>query len=134
MKKLILLSFVFLTSVFCLSAQDAAKQAAPAQFTKTELLAFPDVKAILKAIDKTQDYSTYMVRNFNITTTITNADGTTSKLSEMGPGGTVSAKQKELIQKYAVKGVVFSLENVTMIESGKKGKTELSSASLTIKE
>ncbi len=133
MKKLIFLSFILLTTAMCVSAQDA-KQATPAQFTKAELLGFADVKALLTAIDKGKDYSKYSVRNFNLSTTVVNADGTSSKISEMGPGGTWSEKQRSLIEKHAVKGTVFTVDGITMIEPGTKGKTEQPAATFTIKE
>lgn len=133
MKKLFFLSLILLSSAMIVSAQQT-KIAAPTQFTKAELLAFSDMKALLSAINKGQDYSKYMVRNFNLTTIITNADGTTTKLSEMGPGGAWSEKQKAMIEKYASKGVVFTLEGITMVEKGKKGIVNQPNASFAVKE
>ena len=131
MKKLILLTFIAVSSFFAFS--QTAKMAAPAQFTKAELLAFTDVKALLAAINK-QDYSKYLVRNFKLTTVITNADKTTTTLTEMGPGGAWSEKQKAMVEKYAQKGAAFTLENIVIIEGGKKGVINQPSVSFSIKE
>ena len=133
MKKIFLLSLMIVSSAMFLFAQQQ-KLATPPQFTKAELLAFNDVKTVLTAINKGQDYTKYLVRTFNLTTTVTNPDGTTTKLSEMGPGGTMSEKQKSMIEKYAMKGVVFTLENIIMIEGGKKGMINQPNASFSIKE
>ena len=133
MKKLFLLSFILISSAMFVSAQQA-KLATPPQFTKAELLAFSDLKAILSSIHKGQDYSKYLVRNFNLTTTITNADGTTTKLSEMGPGGVWSEKQKSMIEKYSKKGTTFTLESIILVEAGKKGMINEPNAAFSIKE
>ena len=133
MKKSIIISvFILAASLFAV-AQDQ-KTAAPVQFTKAELLAFSDLKALLSAINKGQDYSSYLVRNFNLTTPVTKADKTTSSVSEMGPSGVWSEKQKSMIEQYAKKGVVFTLENIVMIESGKKGIINQPNVSFSIKE
>ena len=124
---------MIVSSAMFLFAQQQ-KLATPPQFTKAELLAFNDVKTVLTAINKGQDYTKYLVRTFNLTTTVTNPDGTTTKLSEMGPGGTMCEKQKSMIEKYAMKGVVFTLENIIMIEGGKKGMINQPNASFSIKE
>jgi len=133
MKKIIFLSFILFSSTLFLFAQQT-KIATPPQFTKAELLAFNDVKSLLSAINKGQDYSKYIVRNFSLTTILTNPDGTTTKLSEMGPGGTWSEKQKTTIEKYAKKGTTFTLENITLVESGKKGVVNPPNVSFSIKE
>jgi hypothetical protein len=133
MKKLILLSFFLLSSTLFVSAQQE-KAAAPAQFTKAELLGFADLKAILTTINKGQDYSKYIVRNFNLSIIVSNPDGTTTVVSEMGPGGTWSEKQKAMINKYAVKGASFKLEKITMIEQGKKELVSMPVAMFSIKE
>ncbi|MBI4931663.1 MAG: hypothetical protein HY841_12915 [Bacteroidetes bacterium] len=133
MKKSIFISFLIFASSAFVFAQEQ-KMIAPPQFTKAELLAFSDLKAILSAINKGQDYSKFIVRNFNLTTTITNADKTTTKLSEMGPSGVWSEKQKTMIEKYAKKDVIFTLENIIMIEGAKKGIINQPSVSFSIKE
>ena len=133
MKKSIFISLILITSSAFAFSQEQ-KAAAPPQFTKAEFLAFSDLKAILTAINKGQDYSKNLVRNFNLTTTVTNPDKTTTKLSENGPGGTWSEKQKDMIEKYAKKGTTFTLENIIMIESGKKGMLEQPNVSFSIKE
>ena|ERR1051326_5650608 len=132
MKKIILLSFIIMSSVFTFAQTE--KMAPSPSFTKSELLSFADLKSLLSAINKGQDYSKYLVRNFNLTTTVTNPDKTTTKLSEMGPGGTWSEKQKNMIEKYAKKGTTFTLENIVLVESGKKGVVNQPDASFTIKE
>lgn len=133
MKKSFFISLVIIASSAFAFAQEQKAVATP-QFTKAELLAFNDVKAILTAINKGQDYTKYLVRNFNLTTTVTNPDGTTTKLSEMGPGGTWSEKQKSMIEKHAKKGVSFTLENIVMTEAGKKGMVNQPNVSFSIKE
>ncbi len=133
MKKLIFLSLIFLSSTLFVSAQQE-KVAASTQFTKAELLGFSDLKALLAAINKGQDYSKYQVRNFSLTTTVTQPDGTTSVISEAGPGGVWSEKQKAMINKYAVKGTAFTLEKITVIEKGKKELTAIPAASFSVKE
>lgn len=132
MKKLIILSLITLSSVLTFAQNE--KQAPLPSFTKAELLAFSDLKAILSSINKGQDYSKYLVRNFQLTTVITNPDKTTTILSETGPGGIWSEKQKAMIEKYAKKGVTFTLESIVMIESGKKGTVNQPNISFTIKE
>lgn len=133
MKKSIFISFlIFASSAFVFAQQH--KVVAPPQFTKTELLAFSDLKSLLSAINNGQDYSKCIVRNFNLTTNIINPDGTSTKLSEMGPGGTWSEKQKSMMEKYAKEGVSFTLENIRMVEGGKKGMINQSDVSFSIKE
>ena len=135
MKKLFLLSLLIVSSTLFLSAQQQ-KSTTPPQFTKSELLAFNNVQTLLAAINKGQDYSQNKFRNFNLTTTVTNPDGTTTKLSEMGPGGTWSEKQKSMIEKYAMKGVLFTIENIVMVEVEKKGAVVVAqpNVSFSIKE
>ena len=135
MKKLIIISLLFIASSAFSFAQNE-KAIPPPQFTKAELLAFTDLKAVLTAINKGQDYSKYIVRNFVLTTTVTNPDKTTTKLSESGPGGTWSEKQKSMIEKYAKKDVTFNLENILLFEKGGKGVNPVSqpNASFAIKE
>ena len=129
MKKLFFLSLLLASTTF-IFAQETKISVPSAQFTKAELLGFSDVKALLSAIYKT-DYSKFLVRNFNLTT----MNGA-NKISEMGPGGTWSAKQKAMIEKYAVKGTTFTLENIMLFEQGTNGatKTEQQNISFTIKE
>lgn len=132
MKRSILLPlFILAASVFAY-AQDQ-KTAAPAEFTKAELLAFPDVKALLSAINKGQDYSKFMVRNFNLVT-VPVGTGPAVPVSKMGPGGVWSTEQKAMIEQYAQMGVVFTIEKIIMIESGKKGMIDQPSVSFSIKE
>lgn len=132
MKKAILSSlFLFATSVLLFAQQE---QKPVTQFTKAELLAFTDVKSLLSAINKGQDYSKYLVRNFDLTTTITSANGAVAKLSEMGPGGTLTEKQKEMINRYGKPGAVFTIESVVLRESGKKEPVPQSNVSFAIKE
>ena len=132
MKKIILLSFITVSCVFAFAQTE--KQAAPASFTKAELLAFADAKALLSAINKGEDYSKYLVRNFKLTTVISNPDKTKTTLSETGPGGTWSEKQKTMIEKYAKKGAIFNLEEIVLFEPGKKGVINSQGFSFTIKE
>lgn len=128
MKKAIYtLVFILATSVLSF-AQDQA------QFTKTELLAFTDLKALLSVINKGQDYSKYIVRNFNLNTVTTDASGKTAVVSEMGPGGVWSTKQKAMIEQYAKKGVAFTLENMVMMENNTKGIVNQPNVSFSIKE
>lgn len=83
--KQILLSFLLIAAAsMCLPAQQQTDKTPP-QFTKAEFLAFSDLKSLLSAINTGQDYSKYMVRNFNLTTATINPDGTATILSEMGP-------------------------------------------------
>lgn len=134
MKKLILLS-LFIGVLSAIVSAQHEKVAAPSfSFTKTELLAFKNVQTLLSSINKDRDYSKYLIRNFNLTTTVKNADGTETKVSEIGPGGTWSEKQKNMIEKYAAKDVVFILENIVLVEQGKKGTTNQSDVSFSIKE
>jgi hypothetical protein len=134
MKKSIVISFIIL-SVSVFSFAQSQKTVAPVQFTKAELLGLSDLKAILTAINKGQDYSKYIVRNFNLTTTVTNTNnGTTATLSEMGPGGAWSEKQKAMIEAYAKKGVLFTLDNIVMMEKDKKGIVNQPGVSFMIKE
>jgi len=135
MKKIFLLSLMIVSSAMFLFAQQQ-KLAPPPQFTKAELLAFKDAQALLTAINKGHDYTQNIFRNFTLTTTVANPDGTTTKLSEMGPGGTLSEKQKSMIENYAKKGVEFTIENVLMFEMGKKGAVAVDqpNASFSIKE
>lgn len=132
MKKFILLSFLFFT-LTGVSFSQAEKKSEISQFTKAELLAFKDVKMLLSSINKGQDYSVYQVRNFKLTTTITNPDNSTTVLSEIGPGGTFSEQQIALIEKYAKKGTTFTIEALTMIDPGKKGVINMGGISFMIK-
>ena len=118
MNRLIFVSFI----VFALSLFASAQQAklSSAQFTKEEILAFKDVRALLSAIKNGKDYSNYIVRNFSLCIPIDNVDSTHVKLSESGPRGYWTEKQKKMIQN-AKKGSVFTLENMLMVEAGKKG-------------
>lgn len=135
MKKSIFISLIILASVASVFAQqEKAATFLILSFTKAELLAFKDIKEFLALANKNQDYSKYLIRNFNLVTTVKNADGTTTKLSEMGPGGVWSVKQKEMIEKFAKKGIIFSLEDIVMIEQGKKGVINQSNVSFSIKE
>ena len=135
MKKIFLFSiFIIVSANFVFGQQETKLAATTPQFTKAELLAFDNVKALLSAIDKGKDYSINLVRNFNLTTTVTNADKTTTKLSESGPGGQWSEKQKTMIEKYAKKETIFTLENIILIESGKKGTINQPNISFSIKE
>lgn len=133
MKRSILISFFVLAAAVFSFGQEQ-KTAAPASFTKAELLAFSDLKSLLSAIHKGQDYSKYLVRNFHLTTLSTDVTGQITPISEMGPGGVWSQKQKAMIEQYGVKGAVFTIEKIVMIESGKKGVIEQPSVSFTIKE
>ena len=133
MKKTIL-TFVFFLVAYVFSFSQEQKTTNTAAFTKSELLAFADVKALLSAINQGKDYSKYAVRNFVLSTTITNPDGSHTKISESGPGGIWSSKLKEMIEKHAKKGVDFTLEKVIMIESGKKGMVDVPSIPFSIKE
>jgi hypothetical protein len=133
MKKLILFSLLSFT-IANISFSQAEKEPNISQFTRDELLAFKDVKTLLSAINKDKDYSMYWVRNFKLTTTITNPDNTKTVLSEMGPGGIFSEQQIALIEKYAKKGATFTIEDLTMIEHGKKGVITMENISFVIKE
>jgi|ERR1035437_2127513 hypothetical protein len=134
MKKLFFLSLIIVASSASVFAQQEKVAAPSVSFTKAELLAFKNLKELLSAINKGQDYSTYLVRNFHLATTVKNSDGTETKLSEMGPGGTWSEKQKNMIEKQAAKGAVFTLENMVLIEQGKKGVINQPNISFLIKE
>ena len=134
MKKSIIVSAFILAGSLLSFAQDTKITAAPVQFTKAELLAFPDLKALLSAINKGQDYSKYIVRNFDLTTIVTNTNKTIAPISEMGPGGTWSVKQKAMIEQYAKTGTTFSLENIVMLEQGKRGIVSQPVVSFIIKE
>lgn len=134
MKKLFFLSLIIVASSASVFAQQEKVAAPSVSFTKAELLAFKNLKELLSAINKGQDYSTYLVRNFHLATTVKNSDGTETKLSEMGPGGTWSEKQKNMIEKQAAKGAVFTLENMVLIEQGKKGVINQPDISFLIKE
>ena len=133
MKKSIIISAFILAASLISFVQDQ-KTVAPVQFTKAELLGFADLKSLLSAINKGQDYSMYIVRSFNLVATVVNTNKTATKMSEMGPGGVWSERQKAMIEQYAKKGVVFTLENIMMIESGKKGIVNQPNATFTIKE
>lgn len=133
MKKIIFFSlFVLLFSEFSFAQEQ--KTASASAFSKSELLAFGDVKALLSAINEGKDYSKYNARNFVLVTVVTNPDGTHTKISESGPGGIWSENQKAMIEKYAKKGVDFTLERVVMVESGKKGMVNFPSVPFSIKE
>lgn len=134
MKKLFFLSLIIVASSASVFAQQEKVAAPSVSFTKAELLAFKNLKELLSAINKGQDYSMYLVRNFHLATTVKNSDGTETKLSEMGPGGTWSEKQKNMIEKYAAKGAVFTLENMVLIEQGKKGVINQPNIFFLIKE
>ena len=139
MKKSIILTIVFAASSLFSFAQTEKKAATatPAiQLTKTELAGFTNVKDILSASDKSKDYSKLLVRNYSLTTTVTNPDKTTSVLSESGPGGIWGEKQKAMIEKYAKKGVTFNIEKVLIFEQVEKGvkQVDQSNISFSIKE
>ena len=135
MKKIFLVSLIIVSFSISIFAQLNTSTASSAYFTKAELLAFKNVKEILSAINKGQDYSKYLVRNFNLVTYVrNNSDGTLTKISETGPGGTWSVKQKEMIEKYATQGVFFTLENIVLVEQGKKGIINQPGVSFSIKE
>lgn len=134
MKKSIFVSAFILASALFSFAQDQRTTAPVVEFTKAELNAFADLKAILSAINKGQDYSNFLVRNFNLTTTVINSNKVAAPISEMGPGGTWSAKQKAMIDQYAKKGTIFTLDNIVMVEQGKKGVINQPSVSFMIKE
>ena len=136
MKKIFILSLFLVASSAFVFGQEKKMATSTSQFTKSELLAFTDLKAVLTAINKGKDYSTYLVRNFSLTATVTNADKTTTNLSEMGPGGKWSAKQKNMIEKYAKKGTTFVLENIMLFQPAVKGVTKVDqpNVSFSIKE
>ena len=136
MKKIFILSLFLVASSAFVFGQEKKMATSTSQFTKSELLSFTDLKAVLTAINKGKDYSTYLVRNFNLTTTVTNADKTTTVLSESGPGGKWSEKQINMIEKYAKKGTTFTLENIMLFQPAEKGvtKVEQPNTSFTIKE
>lgn len=133
MKKLISISLIILVASVFSFAQDQ-KKTVSAQFTKAEFLAIQDLKVLLSDINKSTDYSTKLVRNFNLTTTIINPDNTTTKVSESGPGGIFTERQKAIIEKHAKAGVVFTLDNIVVIERGQKGMLDHPGISITIKD
>jgi len=135
MKNTIITSlFILAVSSFSFSFSQEQKSASSSEFTKAELLAFADVKALLSAINQGKDYSKYAVRNFVLSTTVTNPDGTHTKVFENGPGGIWSEAQKTMIEKYAKKGTDFTLERIIMFEGGKKGTVNSPSVPFSIKE
>lgn len=133
-KSLYTLVIILAATAFSFAQDQQTTAPSPAQFTKTELLAFTDLKALLSAINMGQDYSKYIVRNFNLHTVITDASQKTVVVSEMGPGGVWSAKQKSMIEQYAKKGVVFTLDNMVMMENGTKGMITQPNVSFVIKD
>lgn len=133
MKKIFFLSFIALAASVFSFAQDQ-RTVIDVQYTKAELLAFNDLRSLLSAVNKGQDYSKYVIRNFNLTTLVSGPNSTEAIVTEMGPGGVWSEKQKAMIEKYAKKGVVFTLEKIVMIESGQKGTIVQPNISITIKE
>ena len=141
MKKIFFLALFIATTTTFVSAQavkpmTAQPVAIVPQFTKAELLAFTDLKAILSSINKGKDYSNYVVRNFTLNTIITNPDKSTTKLSESGPGGKWSQKQINMIEKYAKKEVAFTLEDIMLFQPVEKGVTKIEqpNTSFTVKE
>jgi hypothetical protein len=129
MKKLIFLSLVLLTSVMCVSAQDPA-MAGPRQFTKAELFAFADVKAIMSALNNGKDYSTYTVRSFTLGEYKVDQG---AFIMEVAPGGVFSEQQKKIIEN-AKPGTKFAIA-ARLVESGKKSSLiEEPALSFTIKE
>ena len=131
MNKFICILLIFLCGSLLVFAQ---MESSSPQFTKEELLAFKDVRHLLSAMKHGKDYSQYIVRNFSLSILVRSADSTQVKLSETGPGGQWSSKQKNMIQKCARKGVVFTLENILMVEPGKKGLANEPPVSFSIRE
>ena len=130
MRKSIFISFLILVSSLFAFAQQ--QKVTTPQFTKAELLKFADVKAMLSAVNG-RDYSNFLVRNFTLSTVPQRADSTKTKVSETGPGGEWSERQKSMIEKYANKGVSFTLENILLLERGKKGLVDQPTVTFFIK-
>lgn len=127
MKKHSIISFILLLSVTVLFAQQASiKATSTYETTKEELLAFKNVQELLQKFTGV-DYSTYVVRSFDLTTS---ANGTKTK--EMGPGGVWSAKQKLMIQNSSA-GTIFNIENIRAMENGNKAMKQLPEVVVKIK-
>jgi hypothetical protein len=119
MRKLLLLTcltcFFYIRSI-------GQESATAIQITKAELISLKDIKPLL-TIDPNKNY---IVRHFTLSgSTVENSDkGTVSiSFSESADGGIFSEKQRSLIEKYSKKGMVFSIGDISVMETGKPGTT-----------
>ena len=133
MKKVILLSILSF-SLFFPGFSQQEKQPIKASFTKDQLLAFADFKALLTAVDPGRDFSALMVRNYHMSIDGVNPDGSVTSFSESGPGGTWNEKHKQAFMNYAVKNAVFRFEKIVLVEPGKKGMETLPVLNVIVKE
>jgi len=124
---------VFCLAVSFLFSQESKKTPAPKEFTKAEVLAHKNILDFLAAVNPATDYSKYTVRSFELSTAVASDAGEKTKTSELGPGGTWSEKQKQMLEK-AQQGNVYSVQNIRAIEPGKKGVQNLSGFSFIIKD
>ncbi len=128
MKKISIISIVFLVSIFALNAQEKTKKLFVAEFSKAELLKIKNLVELYKAIDSTADYSKYTFRSFEMSLTQKGIE-----ITETAYGLLLSEKQKKLISQAAVSTKIF-LENIKAIEPGKPDVTVLPAIILKIND
>ncbi len=88
------------------------------------MFSFKDIKQLIAIAYPDKDYQSYSVHSFNLTgaTTETTSDGVISNsFIEAAPCGALTEKQRSLIEKYGKPGMVFTLDEITMVELGKPG-------------
>ncbi len=123
MKKIIFIHFLSFVSIGLLSAQEQKFNSA-IQMTKTELLSLKDIKQLLSFADYNKDHGYYLVRHFTLSgsTTETSDKGIVIvSFSESVDGGTLTEKQRSLIEKYSKEGMVFTFEEISLMETGEPG-------------
>ena len=91
------------------------QESANIRIKKTEILSFKDVKPFLKMADPDKSYDSYRVLGFTLTGLMKEGINTISFI-ESSPCGTLTEKQLSLIEKHRKQGMVFTLEEITMVK------------------
>ncbi|MGQ0829898.1 MAG: hypothetical protein ACT4ON_16045 [Bacteroidota bacterium] len=112
--------FLLISFVCFLQVRSNGQQSTTVRINKTDIISYKDIKPLLAAADPGKDYTSYRIHSFNLSGTGTEGDNSISFI-ENSSCGKFTEKQRSLIEKYNKKGMVFTLEEITIIKLGEPG-------------
>ena len=112
------LSFLICLVCFLHVRSNGQEPAATIQITKAELFSFKDIKPLLAVAFPDKNYESFEILRFNMTGGATDLS---VSFAESTDGGTLTEKQRTLIEKYGKQGTVFAFESIILMKHGVPG-------------